>query len=49
MAPSSPAKITPTVSTWLAGSTTSVAMVAATSVPKTRKAMKLKKAAHMTA
>ena len=47
IAPASPAKIT-----WLsriAGFTTSFAIVAATAVPKIRKAAKLKNAAHATA
>ena len=47
MAPMSPAKTTPIEST--SGSTTPVAIVAATNVPKTRKAMKLNTAAHTTA
>ena len=47
MAPTSPAKITPIDSTFW--STTSLAMVVATWVPKTRKATKLKNAAHATA
>ena len=47
MAPISPANTTPIVST--SGSTTPVAMVAATTVPNTRKATKLKNAAHSTA
>ena len=47
MAPTSPAKTTPIVTT--AGSTTPLAMVVATLVPNTRKATKLKNAAHTTA
>ena len=47
MAPTSPAKITPIVSTSCI--TTSLAMVLATWVPKNRKAMKLKDAAQITA
>jgi fructose-specific phosphotransferase system IIC component len=47
MVPMSPAKMTGTVSA--AGSTTPVAMVAATWVPKIRNATKLKKAAQITA
>ena len=47
MAPIRPAKITPIDSA--SGSTTPVAIVAATTVPNTRKAAKLKKAAQMTA
>lgn len=46
-APMSPAKITALVKT--SGCTTSLAIVAATSVPKTRNATKLKKAAQTTA
>jgi hypothetical protein len=49
MAPTSPAKTTPTVRTLRVGSTTSLAMVVATSVPNTRKATKLKNAAQATA
>jgi hypothetical protein len=49
MAPMSPANTTPTVRTPAVGSTTSLAIVVATSVPNTRKAMKLKNAAHTTA
>ena len=47
MAPTSPAKITPIVSTSCI--TTSLAIVLATWVPKKRKAMKLNAAAHSTA
>src|SRR5690606_11307280 len=47
MAPSRPQKMTAVVSA--AGSTTPVAMVAATWVPNTRNATKLKKAAQRTA
>ncbi len=47
IAPISPAKITPIVNA--SGSTTPVAIVAATTVPKIRKAAKLKNAAHTTA
>ena len=47
MAPTSPAKTTPIDST--SGSTTPVAIVAATTVPNTRKATKLKNAAQITA
>ena len=47
MAPTRPAKITPIVRTLC--TTTSLAMVLATFVPKKRKAMKLKVAAHRTA
>ena len=47
IAPMSPAKTTPIVST--SGSTTPVAIVAATTVPNTRKATKLKNAAQTTA
>ena len=47
MAPTRPANTTPIVST--SGSTTPVAMVAATTVPNTRKATKLKNAAQITA
>ena len=47
MAPTSPAKITPIDSTsW---TTTSLAIVVATWVPNTRKAMKLNAAAQITA
>ena len=47
IAPTSPAKTTPIDST--SGSTTPVAIVAATTVPNTRKATKLKNAAQITA
>jgi len=47
IAPISPANTTASVKTF--GSTTSLAMVAATLVPNTRNATKLKKAAHSTA
>ena len=47
MAPTRPAKTTPIDST--SGSTTPVAMVAATTVPNTRNATKLKNAAQITA
>src|SRR5712691_11718112 len=49
MAPMRPANTTPTVRTPALGSTTSLAMVVATLVPNTRKAAKLKNAAHITA
>src|SRR3954469_12730635 len=47
MAPTSPANTTPIVNT--SGSTPPVAIVAATTVPNTKKATKLKNAAHATA
>ena len=47
IAPMSPENTTPIEST--SGSTTPVAMVAATTVPNTRKATKLNTAAHTTA
>jgi hypothetical protein len=47
MAPINPANKTPTVSTPRNGSTTSLAIVVATSVPNTRNAVKLKNAADV--